>query len=70
MTDMISATTANTVNHASAAEILPKEPLEASHRSIGVSAKEITCIPCMAMLSAIISHPDNLIDYRPDVVLT
>jgi len=72
MTDMIRATTANTVNHASDVEIVPNGPLAAFHRSVGVSAKEITCSPFMVMLSVIISHTDNFIGqfYRPDVVLT
>jgi len=59
---MIRATIANTVNHVSAAkEVLINEPLAASHRAIGVIAKEITCSPCMIMLSVIISHTDNFI---------
>lgn len=61
MTDMIRTTTTNTVNDAWAAEEVLNGRLATSHRSIVVSAKELTYSPFMVMLSVIMSHPDNFI---------
>ncbi len=61
MTDMIRTNTTNIFNHTSAAEEVLNRRLITSHRSIGISAKELTCSPCMVMLSVIMSYTDNFI---------
>ena len=68
MTDIIRATIANAVNHAMVVDSVLNEALEAAHRSAGFRAKKITCSPCIVTLSVIISHLNNFIGSKLEVL--